>query len=38
MARLCIAILTLILSSAFVPACAQDAPNGKLSLERLGEI
>lgn len=38
MARICIAILTLILSSAFIPARAQDAPNGKLSLERLGEI
>jgi hypothetical protein len=38
MARICIAILTLILSSVFMPACAQDAPNGKLSLERLGEI
>ncbi|HEY7976782.1 MAG TPA: DUF4908 domain-containing protein [Rhizomicrobium sp.] len=38
MARLCIAILTLILAGALVPARAQDAPNGKLSLERLGEI
>ena len=38
MARLCIAILTLILSSALLPARAQDVFGGRLSLERLGEV
>ncbi|HSM95823.1 MAG TPA: DUF4908 domain-containing protein [Rhizomicrobium sp.] len=38
MARLCIAILTLILASASVPAYAQDVFGGRLSLERLGEV
>jgi len=38
MARVFIAILTLLLSSALVPARAQDLFGGKLSLERLGQI
>ncbi len=38
MARVFIAILTLILASAFVPARAQDNFGGKLSLERIGQI
>ncbi|MBS0272815.1 MAG: DUF4908 domain-containing protein [Proteobacteria bacterium] len=38
MARVFIAILTLILSSALMPARAQDVFGGKLSLERLGSI
>jgi hypothetical protein len=38
MARLCIAILTLILAGALVPARAQDSFGGRLSLERLGEV
>lgn len=38
MARLCIAILTLILAGALTPARAQDTFGGRLSLERLGEV
>jgi Domain of unknown function (DUF4908) len=38
MARLCIAIVTLILAGAAIPACAQDPFGGRLSLERIGEI
>ena len=38
MARLCIAILTLILAGASIPAHAQDVFGGRLSLERLGEV
>lgn len=38
MARLCIAILTLILSGALLPARAQDVFGNRLSLERLGNV
>jgi hypothetical protein len=38
MARLCIAILMLALSGAFLPARAQDSLGDRLSMERLGEI
>lgn len=39
MARLCIAILTLLLGSALIPARAQDSfDGGRLSLERIGEV
>jgi hypothetical protein len=38
MAKLFIAILTLILSGALIPARAQDSFGGKLSLERLGNV
>jgi hypothetical protein len=38
MARVFIAVLTLILASALVPARAQDNFGGKLSLERIGQI
>jgi len=38
MARLCIAILTLLLGSALIPARAQDSFGGRLSLERIGEV
>jgi hypothetical protein len=38
MARVFIAVLTLILASALVPAHAQDNFGGRLSLERIGQI